>query len=348
MASLTQTSTIARKIIRFALYFIILLIIGRIFLNVGAGIYRSVFPKAPPPPTVAYGRLPKINFPQGGQIPQNVNWTLETPEGGLPNFTTQLKVYLMPSSSSNLLSLDSAKKLANSLRFNSEPEKVTDTVFKFSHSLVPSTLEMNIISRVFSISYNLASDPSPISKRPPAPEVAEDDIRDYLKSAGILPEDLTGRTSHEFLKIEGGKFVNVVSLSEADAVKINFFRKDYDSLASVTPDPYTANVWFIISGSTESDKKILASNFHHFLVSEDKYSTYPIKTSEIAWEDLKGGRGYIANLGEGGANIVIRRVYLAYYDPNTPFQFFEPVVVFEGDGGFVAYVPAVAAQYYSE
>jgi hypothetical protein len=37
---------------------------------------------------------------------------------------------------------------------------------------------------------------------------------------------------------------------------------------------------------------------------------------------------------------------MAYYDPDVLSQYFQPIVVFEGDGGFVAYVPAVTAEYY--
>jgi len=38
-------------------------------------------------------------------------------------------------------------------------------------------------------------------------------------------------------------------------------------------------------------------------------------------------------------------VRLAYFEPITLVQFLQPVYVFEGDGEFVAYVPAVTEKY---
>ncbi|MEE9315610.1 MAG: hypothetical protein V3U97_00710 [bacterium] len=132
-------------------------------------------------------------------------------------------------------------------------------------------------------------------------------------------------------------------------VKINFFRKSFDNLPSKTPDPKKANVWFMVSGAREREKQIVASEFHYFSVDEDQSATYPIKLAREAWEELAAGVGYIANLGDNSeGDIVIRRVYLAYYDPGLETEFYQPRVVFEGDREFVAYIPAITAEYYGE
>ena len=97
------------------------------------------------------------------------------------------------------------------------------------------------------------------------------------------------------------------------------------------------------------DRKVLAGQFHYFPVDEDSGSTYPIRSALSAWEDLQNGLGFVASMGDlgDGEAVTIRRVYLGYYDPGEPYDFFQPVVVFEGDNGFVAYVPAIASDYYS-
>ena len=46
--------------------------------------------------------------------------------------------------------------------------------------------------------------------------------------------------------------------------------------------------------------------------------------------------------------VVIREVYLAYYDAGEQVEFYQPVIVFAGDNNFIAYVPAVTADYYEE
>jgi hypothetical protein len=349
MTSLTQIAITIRKIIRYGIFFLIFLIIGRIVLGIGLGIYRTIFPPAPPPPTVSFGKLPKLPFPQK-TTPTNLTYTLETAEGGFPKISTQAKVFFMPKLSSNLLSLDLAKEKAASLGFNTDPQKVSEILYRFSRKDTPSTLEINIITGAFSLSYDLGADSSPLQKRPPAAEIAASQVRSYLSSANSLPEDLTGPTNYGYLKLSEGKFVSALSLSEANLVKVNLFRKDYDNLPSLTPDPNEANVWFVISGALERGKQIIAGQYHYFAVDEGKYSTYPIKTAQAAWDELNAGKAYVATRGinKDGDKITIRKIYLAYYDAGEPTDFYQPIFVFEGDRGFIAYLPAVTSAYYGE
>jgi hypothetical protein len=41
------------------------------------------------------------------------------------------------------------------------------------------------------------------------------------------------------------------------------------------------------------------------------------------------------------ANITIKKMFLAYYDPDEYQPYLQPVYVFVGDNDFVGYVPAV-------
>src|SRR5262249_36531699 len=116
---------------------------------------------------------------------------------------------------------------------------------------------------------------------------------------------------------------------------------------SLTADPNQSNVWFIDSGSQEQGKKIIAGEYHYLPVDSEKSATYPIKTAQQALDELNGGGGYIAAVGNNpDGNITVRKIYLAYFDPATIGNFYQPIVVFEGDNGFFAYVPAVASSYY--
>jgi len=348
MTPLTRVSITARKIIRYAVFFTIFLIVGKILFDIGSGIYLRVFPPPPPPPTVSFGKLPKISFPEKEK--PNLTFSLETPDGGLPTLAPQAKVYFMPKLAPTLLSLDVAKDKAVALGFNPSEQEISQTIYRFPHKENPETLEMNIATGIFSISYDLKADSSPLERRPPAPEIAASTVRSYLSSAGLFPEDLTGITTHEFLKIEGDKFVSALALSEADLVKVNFFRKNYDELPSLTPDPGSANIWFMVSGASERDKQVIAGQFHYFPVDESQSATYPIKTAQAAWDEFNVGGAYVAasGLNKEGDSVKIRRIYLAYYDPGLTAEFFQPIIVFEGDRGFIAYLPAVAAEYYGE
>ena len=348
MPSLTRVSITARKIIRYGVFFTIFLIVAKILFDIGSGIYLRVFPPPPPPPTVTFGKLPKIAFPEKTKI--NLTYSLETPEGGLPELSPQAKVYFMPKLSPSLLSLDVARDKAVSLGFNPTEQEVSQTIYRFPHKENPETLEMNIATGIFSISYDLKADSSPLEKRPPAPEIAASQVRSFLSSAGLLPEDLSGPSVHEFLKIEGDRFVTALALSEANLVKINLFRKSFDEFPSLTPDPSVANVWFLVSGSDTRNKQVIAGQFHYFPVDESQSSTYPLKVAQAAWDELNAGSAFIASVGQNaeGDSVKIRRIYLAYYDSGTPAEFFQPIIVFEGDRGFIAYVPGVSPEYYGE
>lgn len=347
MTSLTQTAVTARKIIRYGIFFVIFLIIGKIVLDISIGIYKKLFPAPPPPPTVTWGRLPKLPFPESAK--PSFSYTLETTEGALPVLPEQGKVFFMTKLASNLLSLDTAKEKANQLGFSPVGEEVSQYLYRFKHKTVPSTLEMNIITGIFSVSYNLKEDASPIEVRPPVPEVAASEVRSFLSGASILPADLTGPTESDYLKLEGDQFVSALSLSDANLVQINLFRKSYDNLPSLTSKTGRANVWFTVSGASDKVKKVVAGEFHYFPVDESQFSTYPLITAQEAWDTLTKGNAYIASIGNNkeGDNIKIRRVYLAYYDPGISVDFFQPIVVFENEN-FVAYVPAITTDYYGE
>jgi hypothetical protein len=350
MTSLTRIAITARKIIRYGIFLILFLVIGKFLLDAGITVYKKVFPPPPPPPTVKYGKLVKIPFPEGGSAAK-LTYTLETPEGGLPtNIPTQAKVYFMPKASSNLLSLDTAKSTAEALGFGVNPQQISDTIYLFNNQKAPTVLQMNIITGTFSISYNLATDKSPLNNKPPIAEVAASEFRSILSGAGILPSDLTGPTTSKYLKLSGGQLVNALSLSESDVVKVSLFRKDYDNLPSVTGIPDQANVWAIISGSSDRDQEIIAAENYYYPVDETQYSTYPIKTPTEAFSELQNSQAYIAALGQNkdGDSLKIRRVYLAYFDPQSVAEFYQPVYVFEGDNGFTAYLPAVTAAYYGQ
>lgn len=348
MAQLPRVAVVTRRIIRYGIFILLALIIGRIGLTAGSGIYRHFFPKPPPPPTVSYGKLPKLPFPDRTKI--NLTFSLQTPEGGLPTLSTQAKVYTMSKVQPNLLSLDAAKNKASSLGFDPTEQSISSTIYQFKNKNSAATLQMNIETGIFSISYDLKTDPSPIATKPPAPEIAASTARSYLSSADLLPADLSGPDTHEFLKINGNTFDTVLSLSESDLVKVNLYRKSYDNLPSLPADPNQANVWFMISGANVKEKQIVAAEFHYFPVDETQSATYPIKTAQTAWNELTGGQAFIATYGANkeGDTVTIRRVYLAYYDAGTLTQFYQPIIVFEGDNGFVAYDPAVASDYYGE
>jgi hypothetical protein len=261
----------------------------------------------------------------------------------------------MPKVNPNLLSLDDAKSKAQLMGFNDpNPVAESDTLYKFTDPNFPTTLETNIVTGAFSISYDLASDRSPIANRPPASEIAATEFQAVLSTASDLPSDLTGPVVPEYYKLENGSLTKVLSLSEADVTKVSLFREPYDNLPSLTANPFQSNVWAMVGGAEQKDQQMIAAEYHYFPVDPTQYSTYPIITPQQAYSELQNNQEFIASLGQykDGDTVTIRNVYLAYFDPNTPGDFYQPVYVFDSvetnhENSFVGYIPAVNPSYYS-
>lgn len=357
MATLTLVAIQARKTIRYGIVLFFVIVIGRIALLAAIEAYKNLRPAPPPPPTVNFGRLATLPFPDLNIELPELNFILDTPTGTLPSLADQRPVYYMPQKTATLFSTDRMRQRATALGFTGPPFQTSETIFTFTHGNVPATLTMDVVYETFSLSFNLAADSSPLTARPPDVQTATRTVRQRLTQASSMPEDLNGEVFHEFLRIEGQNLVTALALSDAQLTKINLKRNPITigegesavGYPSVTANPKEGNVWFIVSGSSERERALIAGEYRYFPVDYTRVETYPIKTSEQAFNDLKAGRGYIANLGlNTDGQITIRRVYLGYYDPNVPYTYYQPVFVFEGDGDFVAYVPAVTDEYYGD
>jgi hypothetical protein len=107
-----------------------------------------------------------------------------------------------------------------------------------------------------------------------------------------------------------------------------------------------ANVWFIVSGRS---RQIISAQYRFFPIEREGSATYPIKTAEAAFEELKEGIGFITNPeSTSGGSVIIRKVYLSYYDAGQYSEYYQPVIVFEGDNNFYGFVPAVIDEHYGK
>lgn len=253
----------------------------------------------------------------------------------------------MPQRTASFLDLDEATKLARSLGFSGNTTNISETIYRFDNRELPSSTDVDIVNKTFSVNYNLSASPELLGFRPRSAEDAVSAARSFLSSGNLLPEDLEmGQKTFEFLKAKPPSFITVASLSEANFVRVNLFRANYSELSVLTSDKKRSNVWFLVGGDKGGTSRIVAGEYHYFAVDVNQSSTYPVKTGEAAWEDLKNGRAFIISGSEGAKDITIRKIYLAYYDSGEPQGFLQPIVVFEGDNDFAAYLPAVTDEYY--
>jgi len=344
MLTLTKAAVTSRKAIRYGIYGIVALIVLRFAFGLLVDIYKRVFPPQAPPPTVKYGVLPEIPFPN--QEKQNLTYELEF-LNDVQKFPTQLQVFFIPKPTTNLLALENAQNKASSLGFNREGKELVETIYSFTSPDNLSTLNINIVTGAFSISYDTNSNPNVLDSRAPDFDIATTLVKGKLQSAGLLPQDLAdGTPINQYLKKSSVReFVPALSQSESNVTQVNLYRKPYgtNEIPSITQNADRSNAWFVIAAPST----IIAAEYHYFMVDETEFATYPIKTLEEAWQDLLSGNSFVVSRGSNQSDeVLITNAFLAYFDPSQYTEFYQPVIVFENEEGFRALVPAIANEFY--
>lgn len=341
MANLTITAYWTRKGIKYGAIALVCFLIFRAIWQAGTAYWLKIHPPPPLPPTVGFGKLPPLKFPEKKDLP-SLSYKLETIEGTASKLETIGKVYFIPKKVASLLALDRTKETARKLGFRNEPTPISEKIYQFTAPA--TTLTIDIITGNFKLSYDWKNDQTIfVEKKLPNETQAVSELKNFLRTAGLLADDLaSGETKVSFWRYVTPDLVSAISLSEADFVKVNLFRQNLDDLKILPENPQQAQVWALFSGTREPNKRIVELNYTYSLVDKENFHTYPLKSANSAWQELQSEEGFVANLGENQeGKIVIRKIYLAYFESSEAQNFLQPIFVFEGDKGFFAYVSAV-------
>ncbi len=341
--SLTQTAYVARNTIKFGSLGIVVFSLLWMIVTTGYKVYKANNPTRYAP-TVKYGILPGISFPEKTAVKKNFNF--ELPNDEIPDFDDQLKVYVIYRPNTTFLALQEDTETAKSFGFTTEPTELKTGIYEFKDTTNNKTLTVNVLDGDFQITYPYASDQmllteTEVPNKTKAIEVASN----FLNKGEKLVSDLKdGEQVVSYWRIDSGALQSVSAQSEANAVRVDFYRKSFDDLDLLSSNFGQASVSVLISGSTVEAKKIIGANFKDLNIDRESYSTYPIKTGEEAVEKLRSGNYWTAR-DVSNTDVVIRKMYLAYYEPTTLTNYLQPIFVFEGDNNFVAYVPAITDKY---
>ncbi|MDP2649328.1 MAG: hypothetical protein Q8P10_00635 [bacterium] len=314
-----------------------------ILFNIGKSIKERLYPTPPPPPTVSFGKLPKTNFPKNA-TDEKLTYTLDTITGKLPVFSDRINVYKIKPPEPNLLALQNAKEKMAKIGFVTEPTTITQTLFAWSDGKAKK-LTFDIISFNFTLFYDFYSDLDVI-KATSLPNENQAIIlaTDFLSKISTLPSDIDlSKTKTTLFSIKKGSLVETSSLSTAQIIRVDLFQKDIDSLKIFYPDFPQSSMYFLIGGGG-FEGKVVGGNFFHQNLDENP-ATYPIKTADEAFLELKNGKGFIQGYYSDNTEVSIKNVYLAYYLSNQEQNYIVPVIVFEGKNGFLAFVEAVKNEW---
>lgn len=345
--------------------FVVIFQIGLVFKSI-------VSPPKVTPPDQKHGVLPALQFPQS-EFSNNFTYNINTISGTLPKFPDRIHVYPLVRETPNLLNLDKAKSKAANLKFVTQGKVLPEiSLGNGKYEWVETTgikrrLKFNIISFDFSLSSNYLSNLTVLGALNLSDENnAIQTTQEFLNTIDLFPDDIdltktqtptkdiNYHTYPQLFTIINGALIPTTSLSSAKVIRVDLYQKDLEyeldtgkkkavklkmKLPILYPHPpYSTMSFWVASG--QNNAEVDAAEFMHREIKRETPGTYPIKSAEDAFEELKNGDAYIPSYLGLEKEILISNVYLAYYLGDTQ-EFLMPIIVFEGQDNFFAYVSAV-------
>lgn len=344
MSSLTETAYFTRKAINWGAIGLVIFFILRFLFDSALNTWRELHPPPPPPPNVAFGKLPALKLPAQNSNTNNLKFTLETIEGKPYVASNSAAVYFISKPAANLLTLTRAKQFANRLGFTNEPTTDNQTVFHFIDGTNPARyLDYNIVTNNFDLNYDYGSDVGLFNeKNLPQATQAIQEAKNFLQNFNLYPPALvSGEEKITYLALSGNNLLPTTSYSQANAIRVDLGRSDIEDLKLFPPYPTNELVYFIFSPSSDQTKKFLRISFKFWTIENEQRATYPLKSADLAWEELKNNKGYIPLPPSTNNPIVIRKISLGYFYPDDYQSFLQPIYVFEGDQNFLGFVTAI-------
>lgn len=316
------------------------------FITVGWGLVKEIFyPSEPPAPTVGFGKLEPVQFPTSKEE-QTFEYSIDTLTGTLPSFPDRGKVFKMNQPEADLLAMKKTQEKVNGIAFYSQPVKISKDLYKWTDvQKITRELSYNLLTSDFTMTSSYLSDENVLRGASlPDVETAKSMAKFYLENIQASTNDLDlSKTIVKFFAISSGSLVPTTHLAGSQVIQLFFVQSNVDEKSIYYPDPNSSPISVSIA-SGESQPQVVSANFYHQTVS-DKSETYPLKSSQEAFDELKSGSGYVASYTGTGNNISIRNISLGYYIGETKQNYLIPIIVFEGEDDFMAYVPAVKDEW---
>jgi len=305
------------------------------------------------PPEASFGKLPQIPFPN--QIKENISYSLDTLTGFLPNFSDRAKVYKIAPEPPTLLGLDKTRKKISKIGFNSDGVQIAEDTYQWvdqnATAQKTTPLQRTIIMNIFSSNFTLSSSylvtpslqtfsgPDEINQ---VTKIAKSFLSAMSLSLQDIDEKKTKITSYS---IEKSTLAPTSKISNTKIVKVDFFQKDIDRLPIYYDKGISTTINFLV-GKEKNTLEIVDARFFHKNISKTS-STYAIKTALQAYSELQKSKAYIAYKPADMVEFTIKKISLGYYMGADQQEYLMPIVVFEGNNDFVAYVSAVKDEWIS-
>lgn len=333
--TLSQTAALTRQIITLAIIALILGTVSFIGYRIWYANYLASLPPVEEKPDAKFGILPLPDFPQAQVSSSNFSYSVDTSTGNLPKvgidpgFEKLVKVYFVTKTFASLLSAEKSQNLATKFGIQTQPEILSETSYRFKDQTKTLTIDLNsgnfmfIQEATISGQEGLDNDNKLIS-----------DFGQHLENLGIFNEDL-----------KSGRSKILHPPTEPAVAQISLWPSPINNKPILTPQFDISLINARIFKSADNLNNYLSLNFTYYPIDTSTFATYPLKSTEDAFADLKSGKGVVL-IEPLKANVSITSVYLGYFMPENYSAYLQPIFVFEGPH-FVAYVPAVSNEFIS-
>jgi hypothetical protein len=294
----------------------------------------------PPPPEAAFGKLPAIPFPTQNEA--SLTYSLDTVTGFLPDFPDRTKVYKILPNPPTLLGLDNTRKKVKAIGFSSSGTPVSGNMYKWTDQDRNITMDIYSSDFIFSTSYLSKSFRAYSSVSETNDAIGS--VKSFLSSMSLLPSDIDDeKTKATLYSITGGSLSPATKIPETKIVKVDFFQQDLDDLPIYYVRGILSSIEFSVSKNV-TGLEVVDGHFFHKNISKTS-TTYALKTAKEAYTDLQEGKAYVAYKPDNSTQFTIKKVSLGYYAGEATQQYLMPIIVFEGNDNFTAYVSAIKDEW---
>jgi hypothetical protein len=300
-----------------------------------------------------FGPIPQPIMGVNLRSTEGINFKLETINGVPTVSSASANVYFLPKSPSRFGFRGNIYLMAQSLGINTELTgyELNGEMARFSDA--KHRFSVNITNYNFDYEYlNLRNEIQALqdSKIP-----SEQDIRSkataLLSRLGRYPADLArGQMNIIYLAYNpaSGEMTIADDPNNANLVEIDFYRGEVDRLPVSTPRFFNSQNYIVYLFSNSGNDRVVKARVQSYERSSDQVGVYPLISGDEAWAGFSTGKGTVISAPDNITDVVIRRMYLSYFDPDIAQDYFQPIFVFLGDNNFVGYIPAIIPEDLTE
>jgi hypothetical protein len=341
----------------------LLLLAGRILLRTFPIINPRSQPTPTPVPQVGFGKLPSLEIPSLQIDPASPpTYVLDLISAVLPQTPLLADVLPIAEPSLGLLTAEKAQAIAARFNFSQSPDLSSD-YYTWKNRDEELRVEKESLNVFYSYLYGAHPEifiPASFYSTSQATDLAQKILKDFDLNWGLEES----KPRYELLKLSGENLVKAESLRETSAVRVDFPQPLINNYPMVTENFDQALVYVIFTadpGSRQNYSKLLKLQKVRWSISSEEASSYSLKSSQEAWQELQQTGKHLVKLLPKGADpftpytiqrvkeFRVREVYIAYYYSRNYQEYLQPVWVFKGEAVLVgldradwaAYIPAV-------